>query len=127
MARRADGAARSAYAKSRRSRSDFDDGRRRRRLDAVTVRDLVEFLIYRVARQQCRARQIWPSSNTKNLTYCHSVNVAMISLLIGKQIGLDDQTIARLVEAALLHDIGQDARAARRREKPRALEKRSAR
>ena len=43
----------------------------------------------------------------ENLTYCHSVNVAMLSLLLGKQVGLDEAALAALVEAALLHDVGK--------------------
>jgi len=52
------------------------------------------------------------------------VNVAMLSLLIGKQVGLDDTTIASLVEAALLHDIGKTKIPLDVVKKPGALEKR---
>jgi HD-GYP domain-containing protein (c-di-GMP phosphodiesterase class II) len=37
----------------------------------------------------------------------HSVNVAVLSLLLGKQLGLDEQTLMSLVEAGVLHDIGK--------------------
>jgi putative nucleotidyltransferase with HDIG domain len=76
-------------------------------LDVVTVRDLVQLLIYKVARSNAALGQILAVKQYENLTYCHSVNVAMLSLLIGKQVGLDEQTLAALVEAALLHDVGK--------------------
>ncbi|MGH7540147.1 MAG: HD domain-containing protein, partial [Gemmatimonadota bacterium] len=42
-----------------------------------------------------------------NHTFCHSVNVATLSLLIARQIGFDERTTAAIGEAALLHDIGK--------------------
>ena len=95
-----------------------------RRLDAMTVRGLVELLIYRVARSNAALGQILAVKQYENLTYCHSVNVAMLSLLIGKQIGLDDLALASLVEAALLHDIGKTKIPLDVVKKPGALEKR---
>jgi len=102
----------------------FDTVAAGRRLDPVTVRDLVELLIYRVARSNAALGQILAVKQYENLTYCHSVNVAMLSLLIGKQVGLDDPTIAALVEAALLHDIGKTRIPLDVVKKPGALEKR---
>ena len=92
-------------------------------LDVVTVRDLVQLLIYKVARSNAALGQILAVKQYQNLTYCHSVNVAMLSLLLGKQVGLDEAGLAALVEAALLHDVGQDADSARHRAKPGALDK----
>jgi putative nucleotidyltransferase with HDIG domain len=76
-------------------------------LDVVTVRDLVQLLIYKVARSNAALGQILAVKQYENLTYCHSVNVAMLSLLLGKHVGLDEPTLAALVEAALLHDVGK--------------------
>ena len=76
-------------------------------LDVVTVRDLVQLLIYKVARSNAALGQILAVKQYENLTYCHSVNVAMLSLLLGKHVGLDEATMAVLVEAALLHDVGK--------------------
>ena len=102
----------------------FDTVASGRRLDAMTVRGLVELLIYRVARSNAALGQILAVKQYENLTYCHSVNVAMLSLLIGKQIGLDDAAVASLVEAALLHDIGKTKIPLDVVKKPGALEKR---
>ena len=105
----------------------FDTVASGRRLDAMTVRGLVELLIYRVARSNAALGQILAVKQYENLTYCHSVNVAMLSLLIGKQIGLDDAAVASLVEAALLHDIGKTKIPLDVVKKPGALEKRERR
>ncbi len=43
----------------------------------------------------------------ENYTYCHSVNVASLSVLLGRRVGLDDATIEMLAEGALLHDVGK--------------------
>ena len=76
-------------------------------LTAVTVRDLVHLLISKVARSNAALGQILAVKQYEPLTYCHSVNVAMLSLLLARQLGLDAPTTAALVEAALLHDIGK--------------------
>jgi len=76
-------------------------------LDVVTVRDLVQILIHKVARSNAALGQILAVKQYENLTYCHSVNVAILSLLIGKYVGLDEPTLNALVEAALLHDVGK--------------------
>ena len=89
-----------------------------------TVRDLVQLLICEVARSNVALGQILAVKQYENLTYCHSVNVAMLSLLIGKQLRLDDSMIAALVEAALLHDIGKTRIPLEIVKKPGALEKR---
>ena len=94
------------------------------RLDLVTVRDLIQLLILKVAHSNVALGQILAVKRYENLTYCHSVNVAMLSLLIGKQIGFDDTTIAALVEAALLHDIGKTRIPLDVVKKPGALDKR---
>jgi putative nucleotidyltransferase with HDIG domain len=76
-------------------------------LDAVTVHDLVRLLIGEVVRSNAALGQILALKEYENLTYCHSVNVAILSLLIARQVGLDEKATFVLVEAALLHDIGK--------------------
>jgi putative nucleotidyltransferase with HDIG domain len=93
-------------------------------LDSVTVRDLVQLLIYRVARSNAALSQILAVKQYENLTYCHSVNVAMLSLLLGRQLALAEDSMAALVEAALLHDIGKTRIPLEIVKKPGALTKR---
>ncbi len=97
-----------AYAESlMMAQQTFDRTSEGKRLDPITVRDLVQLLIYKVARSQAALSQILAVKEYENLTYCHSVNVAILSLLLGRQLHLDDNDMAALVEAALLHDIGK--------------------
>jgi putative nucleotidyltransferase with HDIG domain len=101
----------------------WDDATAGKPLDVVTVRDLVQLLIHKVARSNAALGQILAVKQYENLTYCHSVNVAVLSLLLGKQIGLADATLAALAEAALLHDVGKTQIPVDIVRKPGALDK----
>jgi putative nucleotidyltransferase with HDIG domain len=90
-----------------RAQQTFEDTANGKPIDVVTVRDLVQMLIHKVARSNAALGQILAVKQYENLTYCHSVNVSVLSLLLGKQVGLDDATLAALVEGALLHDVGK--------------------
>ena len=76
-------------------------------MNVVTVQDIVQLLVRKVAGSSAALGQILSVKLYENLTYCHSVNVATLSLLIGRELGFDDEWIAALGEAALLHDIGK--------------------
>ena len=106
----------------------FDDvvvGRGRSNL--VTVRDIVQLLIRKVAGSSAALGQILAVKLYENLTYCHSVNVATLSLLIGRQLGFDEAATPALGEAALLHDIGKTRIPLEVLRKPGALDKRERR
>jgi HD-GYP domain-containing protein (c-di-GMP phosphodiesterase class II) len=92
-------------------------------LDTGAVRDTVQLLIRRVANSNAALGHVLAVKQYENLTYCHSVNVAMLSLLIGRRAGLDGQTIVALVEAALLHDIGKTRVPLEVVQKPGALDR----
>ena len=56
----------------------------------------------------------WPTIDAQHLhTRDHSENVAAYAVAIGQRLGLDRERIVRLRRAALLHDIGKVAVAAR--------------
>lgn len=105
----------------------FDTVASGRSLDLVTVRDLMQLLIHRVARSSAALGQILAVKQYENLTYCHSVNVAMLSMLLGKQLRFDEAMTAALVEAALLHDIGKTRIPLDLVKKPGTLDKREKR
>jgi putative nucleotidyltransferase with HDIG domain len=102
----------------------FEETAAGKALDLMTVRDLVQLLIVKVARSNAALGQILAVKQYENLTYCHSVNVAMLSLLLGRQLALDEFAMAALVEAALLHDIGKTKIPLEIVKKPGALTKR---
>jgi putative nucleotidyltransferase with HDIG domain len=90
-----------------RAKHTFDEVAAGRDLKPAAMRDFVQLLVYKVARSNGVLGQVLSVKQYENLTYCHSVNVAMLSLLLGRRVGLDEQALAILVEAALLHDIGK--------------------
>jgi putative nucleotidyltransferase with HDIG domain len=102
----------------------FDDVMSGKGIDLATIRDIVHLLIQKVAASNAALGQILAVKLYENLTYCHSVNVATLSLLIGKQIGFDQAATAALAEAALLHDIGKTRIPLEILKKPSALDKR---
>lgn len=51
--------------------------------------------------------QILAVKRYENHTFCHSVNVAALALLLGRRLGLGDREIVWLAEGALLHDVGK--------------------
>ena len=67
----------------------------------------MQLLIGEVVRSNAALGQILSLKEYENLTYCHSVNVAILSLLLARQLAFDEATTFILVEAALLHDIGK--------------------
>ena len=105
----------------------FDDVMSGKGIDLATIRDIVHLLIQKVAASNAALGQILAVKLYENLTYCHSVNVATLSLLIGKQIGFDQAATAALAEAALLHDIGKTRIPLDILKKPSALDKRERR
>jgi putative nucleotidyltransferase with HDIG domain len=105
----------------------FDDVAGGKGMNLVTVRDIVQLLIQKVAGSSAALGQILSVKLYENLTYCHSVNVATLSLLIGKQLGFDEAAIAALGEAALLHDIGKTRIPLEVLKKPGALDRRERR
>lgn len=102
----------------------FEQVQEGRELKLATIRHIVELLIQKVAGSSAALAQILAVKLYENLTYCHSVNVATLSLLIAKQIGFDDHTTAAIGEAALLHDIGKTRIPLDVIRKPGALDKR---
>jgi putative nucleotidyltransferase with HDIG domain len=92
-------------------------------LDANSVRDTVQLLVRRVASSNAALGHVMAVKSYENLTWCHSVNVAMLSLLIGRQVGLEGELMVSLVEAALLHDIGKTRVPLEVEQKPGALDR----
>jgi putative nucleotidyltransferase with HDIG domain len=93
-------------------------------VDLVAVRKVVGLLIRKVAGSRAALAQILAVKLYENLTYCHSVNVATLSLLIARQLGFDPETTSAIVEAALLHDIGKTRIPLELLRKPGALDRR---
>jgi putative nucleotidyltransferase with HDIG domain len=78
-----------------------------REIKSDTMRDFVQLIMLKVSRSNAVLSQVLAVKQYENLTWCHSVNVSMLCLLLGKQVGLDADMLTALTEAALLHDIGK--------------------
>jgi putative nucleotidyltransferase with HDIG domain len=110
-----------------RARQTFDELLAGGRLDVGGVRDLVRLLVGRVVSSHAALAQILAVKRYENLTYIHSVNVAVLSLLLGRQVGLTDEQLTVLVEAAVLHDVGKTRIPIDLVKKPGALDRRERR
>ena len=110
-----------------RARNTFDDLLAGGRLNVSGVRDLVRLLVGRVVSSHAALAQILTVKRYENLTYIHSVNVAVLSLLLGRQLALTEEQLTVLVEAAVLHDVGKTRIPIDLVKKPGALDRRERR
>jgi HD-GYP domain-containing protein (c-di-GMP phosphodiesterase class II) len=94
------------------------------RLDVGGVRDLVRLLVQKVVSSNAALAQILAVKRYENLTYIHSVNVAVLSLLLGRKLLLPEEQLNVLVEAAVLHDVGKTRIPIDLVKKPGALDRR---
>lgn len=68
---------------------------------------IVQGLLKKVIKDEVALSGLFNIKNYEDCTFRHSVNVALLSLLMGKRLKLDRELLAILGEAALLHDIGK--------------------
>lgn len=90
-----------------RAKATFDEVAAGRDLAPHAVRDFVQLLLLKVSRSDAVLSQALAVKRYENLTWVHSVNVAMLCVLLGRRIGHGTELLGALVEAALLHDIGK--------------------
>ncbi|MDX1577366.1 MAG: HD-GYP domain-containing protein [Gemmatimonadota bacterium] len=75
--------------------------------DAGEVGSLLDAITEQVEAGGVALREVLAIKRYENHTYCHSVNVASLSILLGRRLGLDATALAMLGEGALLHDVGK--------------------
>jgi len=105
----------------------FDDVSAGRGVERAMVQHIVQLLVRKVTRSSAALAQILAVKLYENLTYCHSVNVATLSLLIARQLGFGEAETNAIGEAALLHDIGKTRIPLDVIRKPGALDRRERR
>jgi len=114
-----------AYAESLRLAQDaFQAFGQGRGPAAGIIREILHLLVSKVIKSHAALGQILALKEYENHTYCHSVNVAILSLLLGRQVGLTDTILEALVEGALLHDVGKTRVPVEILKKPGALDRR---
>ena len=92
--------------------------------DADSLRSLIGWVTEQVVDSSSALSQILSVKRYENHTYCHSVNVATLALLLGRRLGLDEGTLTALAESALLHDVGKRQIPTEILQKPAPLNKR---
>lgn len=90
-----------------RARATFDSLEQGFAPDVGAIHDLLEVLVGRVARSSVALSQVMVLKEYENLSYLHSVNVALLSVRLGERLGMDRRELMILAEAALLHDVGK--------------------
>lgn len=76
-------------------------------LDTVKVNSLVDSVLQRVEEKRDIVSCLNQIKSADEYTYTHSVNVSLISMLIGKWMKFDSEKIRLLVQGGLLHDVGK--------------------
>jgi HD-GYP domain-containing protein (c-di-GMP phosphodiesterase class II) len=92
---------------SERARKTFEGFERGLAPDVREIHDMLEVLVGRVARSGVALSQVMALKQYENLSYLHSVNVALLSVRLGERLGLAEREKMILAEAALLHDVGK--------------------
>jgi HD-GYP domain-containing protein (c-di-GMP phosphodiesterase class II) len=68
---------------------------------------VVQELINRIIEDEAALTELTTLRNFDDYTYVHSVNVCVLSLILGYHLGMDRKTLSNLGVGALLHDIGK--------------------
>ncbi len=76
-------------------------------LNTLKVNSLVNSVLQRVDEKRDIVSCLNQIKNADEYTYTHSVNVSLISMLIGKWMKFDSEKIKLLVQGGVLHDIGK--------------------
>lgn len=85
----------------------YADARSKRKLNVEMVAGVVGFLVSSLMDNPEAVRLITELKQRDEYTLSHSVNVAVLSLLMGSKLSIPTPLLQRLGVAALLHDIGK--------------------
>ncbi len=85
----------------------FMDARGQRTLNVDMIQDVVKLLVASVMEDEAMLLGLSTLKNLDEYTFYHSVNVAILALLMGSKLNLNSATMYNLGVAAILHDIGK--------------------
>lgn len=71
------------------------------------VQSSVQQLLHKTLQQEATLEALFNVKRYDDYTFRHSVNVALLSLLMGKELCLPHEVLSVVGEAALMHDIGK--------------------
>ncbi|WP_456273297.1 HD-GYP domain-containing protein [Bacillus sp. AK031] len=85
----------------------FNDARNKKRINAYAINNAVGKLIHELSRRKIII--LIPSSSISEelVEYAHAVNVALVSIQMGKKLNYNGLKLRDLAVGALLHDIGK--------------------
>lgn len=89
-----------AYTKGKTSQKELED-------TVVNLKSMIDGIVDDVFNEKNIMIQLVDIKSLDNYTYSHSVNVAILSLIIGISYGLNKNDLYDLTLGALLHDIGK--------------------
>lgn len=78
-----------------------------RDFEVEQVRTVMHRIIETVLQDEVYLLGLTAVKNYDEYAYCHSVNVAILALYLGKLVGLSQEQLGMLGEAAMLHDVGK--------------------
>lgn len=87
-------------------RDSFIKATRRHHMDLKQVYKAVDYIVEEILTNPAVVYNIIELGNHSNYAYLHSVNVCVISAIIGKNLGLARDRLKELATGALLHDLG---------------------
>jgi HD-GYP domain-containing protein (c-di-GMP phosphodiesterase class II) len=76
-------------------------------VNIAKTKRVVQQLIDQIMSNECALIEMTALRNFDDYTYVHSVNVCVLSLVLGYHIGLDRKRLSNLGVGALLHDLGK--------------------
>jgi HD-GYP domain-containing protein (c-di-GMP phosphodiesterase class II) len=76
-------------------------------LDIKKVESISDSIYARINENRDIVRCICDIRNVDEYTYVHSINVSLLSMLIGRWMKMSNQNIKELVQAGMLHDVGK--------------------
>ena len=100
--------ARRAYAKAFMAIKETADSiRSGTRVKLKKIKRALQLLVDSILTDESYLTAFTAVRNFEDYSSCHPVNVSILSVILGKKIGLDRQHLRALAIAALLHDIGK--------------------
>lgn len=88
-------------------RTTFEDAQKARRFDVNMIDGVIKLLVNAAMDKVEILNRLTAIKNIDQYTFYHSVNVAMLSLLIGIRLKFPVALLNRLGTAAMLHDVGK--------------------
>lgn len=76
-------------------------------IDTGDIAEVVENIVDRVTENAQTLLRISSIREMDNYTYLHSIDVCIYSVIMGKNLGLDNKNLRKLGLGAILHDIGK--------------------